>query len=144
MSNKMLVGVDGCRCSLRAAEFAAQQARLGNAHLIVVYVIEWSPYTFNTPEENEVRHKRREEEIEQAQEKVLDPLLDSLRKAGTDVFGLVRHGKPAAVINDLAAEHRAVQIFVGRVGESSLKELVFGGVVSKLVQTSKGAVTVVP
>ena len=47
---------------------------------MVAYVIEWSPYSFNTPEENEKRHKRREEEIERAQSQVLDPLVASLQE----------------------------------------------------------------
>ena len=61
-----LVGVDDSDCSRRALDFASRRARAMGARLVVVYVIEWSPYSFNTPEENEQRHKRREEEIEQA------------------------------------------------------------------------------
>ncbi len=144
MSNKILVGIDGSPGSLRAAECAANQAKLSNAQLIVAYIIEWSPYSFNTPEENETRHKRREQEIKQAQDKVLDPLLESLRESGTEVSGLVHHGKPADLINDLAAEHEVSQVYVGRVGESGLKTLIFGSVASNLVQTSKVPVTVVP
>ncbi len=144
MSNKILVGIDGSPGSLRAADYAAQKAKLGKADLVVAYVIEWSPYSFNTAEENETRHKRREEEIQQAQEKVLDPLLETLSNTGVQVMGIVRHGKPADVINNLASENKAVEIYVGRVGESSIKQIIFGSVASNLVQTAAVPVTVVP
>ena len=144
MKDIMLVGIDGSPESQRAATFAAGRAKLNNAHLIVVYVIEWSPYTFNTPEENEVRHKRREEEISVAQERVLDPLLKQLRDLSVEVSGVMRHGHPAQVLNDLAADHGAIQTFIGRRGHSRLKNLLFGSVASDLVQTSRVPVTVVP
>ena len=67
MADTMLVGVDGSESSRRAVDFAATRAKAGDARLIVAHVIEWSPYTFNTPEENEIRHRRREEEIARAQ-----------------------------------------------------------------------------
>jgi nucleotide-binding universal stress UspA family protein len=144
MTDIMLVGIDGSRESERAATFAAQRAKVNNARLLVVYVIEWSPYTFNTPEENELRHQRREQEIDVAQERVLTPLLKQLQDMQVDVSGLMRHGHPAQVLNDLAAEHRAIQVFIGRRGHSRLKNLLFGSVASDLVQTSIVPVTVVP
>jgi nucleotide-binding universal stress UspA family protein len=99
----MLVGVDGSESSRRAANFAAMQAKAGGARLLVAYVIEWSPYSFNTPEENEQRHKRREEEIARA-DAHLDPLLGELRAAGLQVESLVRHGHAADVLSGLAGE----------------------------------------
>ena len=139
-----LVGIDDSDCSRRALEFARQRAVTMNARLVVVYVIEWSPYTFNTPEENEQRHKRREEEISLAQSSVLDPALAALKQAGIEAQGIVRHGNVADVLDGLAVEYNAVQIVVGRVGASGLKTLIFGSVTSKLVQVSTVPVTVVP
>jgi nucleotide-binding universal stress UspA family protein len=144
MTDAMLVGVDGSESSRRAADFAGARARAGNAHVVVAYVIEWSPYTFNTPEENEMRHKRREEEIERARTQVLDPLVAELRAAGVEVEGVVRHGHAAEVLSGLAGELRAAQIFVGRVGQSRIAALLFGSVTVSLVQISPVPVTVVP
>ena len=45
MSNVMIVGVDGSKPGERAAAFAANVARAQGANLLIVYVIEWSPYT---------------------------------------------------------------------------------------------------
>jgi nucleotide-binding universal stress UspA family protein len=143
MTDIMLVGVDGSEASRRAADFAATRARASGARLVVAYVIEWSPYTFNTPEENEVRHKRREEEIARA-EAHLAPLLGELRAAGLEVEGVVRHGHAAETLSGLAAEYGAAQIFIGRQGVSKIAAMLFGSVAGSLVQISPVPVTVVP
>lgn len=139
-----LVGIDNSDCSRRALEFARQRAQIMKARLVVAFVIEWSPYTFNTPEENEQRHQRREEEISIATSSVLAPTLQALKDAGIETEGVVRHGNVADVLGSIATEHDATQIVVGRIGSSGLKSLIFGSVTSKLVQVAKVPVTVVP
>ncbi|MFC1680767.1 universal stress protein [Pseudomonadota bacterium] len=144
MSECFLVGIDNSDCSRRALDFACRRAKTAGARLVVTYVIEWSPYTFNTPEENEQRHKRREEEITRANTSVLTPALEHIREAGLEAEGIVRHGNVADVLSGLADEQTADQIIVGRIGESGLKSILFGSVTSKLIQLSKVPVTVVP
>lgn len=144
MTDTILVGVDNSECGRRAADFAAARAKAGKARLVVAHVIEWSPYTFNTPEENEQRHKRREEEIERAQTQVLDPLVAALESSGVEVEGVVKHGHAAQVLCDLAGETGATQIFIGRRGLSKLAAMLFGSVAGSLVQISPVPVTVVP
>ena len=104
MSSTLLVGTDGSECSSRALEFASARAATTGDKLIIAYVIEWSPYTFNTPLENEMRHKRREEELSRAQQEVINPLVEKYAKQGIDVSGCVRHGHAAHVLNDLGDE----------------------------------------
>lgn len=144
MPDTLLVGIDGSECCDRAVDFAAARAKASGAKLIVAFVIEWSPYTFNTPEENEVRHKRREEEIDRAHAKVMDPMLEKLKSAGVDAEGVVRHGHAAEVLVALAHEYHAIQIFIGRIGQSRLRSLLFGSVAGSLVQIAPVPVTVVP
>ena len=145
MSNTLLVGVDGSDGSRRAAEFAVARARLTpGARVVMACVIEWSPYTIYTHEELEARHKEREAEIERAHTRVLDPLLGSLRCDGVEVETLVRHGHASRVLIDLSEELGACQIFVGRLGQSTLMERLFGSTVTNLVQVSPVPVTVVP
>lgn len=144
MSNTFLVAVDGSEGSLRAAEFAAERALAGKTKLVLAYVIEWSPYSFHTPDELAERHKRREEEIERAQSTVLDPVVKSVKDKGCDVETVVRHGHPAQTLVELAEGHDAAQIFIGRKGESRVASLLFGSVAGSLVQTSSVPVTVVP
>ena len=53
MSSKLIVGLDGSPSGERAFAFAKDLAsRIGSCELILVFVIEWSPYSFQTPEEN--------------------------------------------------------------------------------------------
>ncbi len=144
MSEVMIVGVDGSEPSMRAAEYAANVASAHNAKLLIVYVIEWSPYTFNTPEENEQRHNRREREIEAADSSVLQPLVEKLSGCGASLEGLVFHGHPAKMLNRIALDNAASQIFIGRTGGSGISQLLFGSVASNLVQTAAVPVTVIP
>ena len=144
MSQVILIGVDSSSCCQRAVEFASQAASAASAEILVCHVIEWSPYSFSTAMENEVRHKRREEELERANEHIVSPVVESLREAGLRAEGLIRHGHPAQTLAQLAAEKGASSIIVGRTGQSSLKSHLFGSVPSSLVQVAECPVTVVP
>ncbi len=144
MTNTFLLAVDGSPGSERARDYAKTQALAGNAMIKLAYVIEWSPYTFNTPEENAERHKRREEEVDRAQTSVVEPFAQALRDAGVSVETIVRHGNPSETIIELARDHNADQIIIGRRGETPLKSLIFGSVAANLVQASTIPVTVVP
>ena len=144
MSETLLIGVDGSESSHRAVEHAAAHARAAGARVVAAYVIEWSPFTFNTPEENEQRHQRREEELARAHSQVLDPLVARLAAGGLAAEGVVRHGHAAEVLAGLAGELGASQIYVGRRGQSRLTSLLFGSVAGALVQVAPVPVTVVP
>ncbi len=144
MTSTFLVAVDGSAGSDRAVDFAAEHALAGKAKLVIAYVIEWSPYSFHTPEELAERHGRREEEIERAQTKVLGPIAESLKAKGVDVEQVVRHGHISETLAKLSGETGASQIFIGRKGESRVAALLFGSVTASLVQTSPVPVTVVP
>lgn len=144
MKNSFLIAVDDSAGSNKAVDFALTQAKRAGADLVVAYVIEWSAYSFNTPEENAERHKRREEEIDRASGQVVEPVVAKLEAAGLNATGSVRHGHPAQTIVELAEENNVSQIFIGRLGASGLKTLLFGSVAANLVQTSSVPVTVVP
>jgi nucleotide-binding universal stress UspA family protein len=144
MTDKILLGIDGSKAGEHAVNFAVSQAKSGNTSLVVAYVVEWSPYTFNTPEENEQRHLRRKEEIKTARERVLDPVLKSLESEGIKTIGVVRHGQVADVLLQIAKEHGVGHIVVGRIGHSGIKSLLFGSVGRKLIQLAHIPVTIVP
>ena len=144
MTDTILIGIDGSKAGEHAVNFAVSQAKSSNTLLVLGYVVEWSPYTFNTPEENEQRHLRRKEEIKNAKERVLDPILKSLESEGVKALGVVRHGQVADVLLQLSKEQGAVQIVVGRIGHSGIKSLLFGSVATKLIQLAHIPVTIVP
>ena len=144
MSEVLLVGVDCSECSERALDYAADWAESAGLPLFVAHVIDWSPYSFNTPQENEERHKRREAELERAHGEIIDPLVDRLRERGIDARGVIRHGHPAETLSEVAAELGVTNIVVGKTGSSRIRAQFFGSVPNTLIQISKQPVTVVP
>jgi len=144
MSEVLLVGVDCSNCSDRALKYAADRAGDSDRQLIVVHVIDWSPYSFNTAQENEVRHKRREAELERARSEIMDPIVTGLKEKNVFAKGVIRHGHPAETLNAVAEEFGATNIIIGKTGSSRIKSQLFGSVASTLVQIAKIPVTVVP
>jgi nucleotide-binding universal stress UspA family protein len=145
MSLVFLVGVDCSTCGSRALEYAAERASVKGAKLVVAHVIEWSPFSFSTVEENAERHKRREEEIQRALNEIINPIVSEFRDRGIDAEGIVRHGHAADTLLDIAQEQGATNIMIGRKGGSSrIKAKLFGSVAGALVQTADRPVTVVP
>lgn len=141
----LIVGLDGSDPGKRALEFAKTRAKLiEDCRILLVYVIEWSPFSFQTAEENEKRHARREEELQLAQERILDPSLESAKSEGLTVEGIVRHGDVAEILETLAKQQNASQIIVGRIGERGIKERLFGGVTGRLVAASSVPITIIP
>lgn len=143
MQTVYLIGVDGSNCSERAVEYVIERATENSAKVFVAHVIEWSPYSFNTPEENEKRHQRREQELGLAREQIVDPIVTRFRDAGIEVEGLIAHGKVAETIDRMARKHDVTSIVIGRKGASRLAQF-FGSVANRIVQTVDRPVTVVP
>lgn len=144
MSNVFIVGYDGTKDGRRALDFALERAKPGNAEVHIVYVLEWSPYSFLTPEELEKRHARRKEEVELASTQIMSPLLKELEDSGVKVEGTIRYGKIPEVICDVAKMTGASQIIVGRNGGSDIAARFFGSVPGTLVQIAPVPITVVP
>ena len=141
---KLLVGLDGLGSGEKAMAHAEKLAKLiGDCEVIVAYVIEWSPFAFQTAEENAQRHKRREEEIQLAQTRVIDPAVAKLKLDGVRVRGLVRHGNVSDTLDALAKAEGAEMIIVGRTTESGIGARIFGSSTANLVMQASVPVTVV-
>ncbi|NND91799.1 MAG: universal stress protein [Granulosicoccus sp.] len=144
MTTKLVIGLDGHGSGDRAVEYASGLAKLiGDCELLIVYVVEWSPYSFQTPEENAERHKRREEEITKAHERVVDPAVEKLVQDGHKARGIVRHGDVANTLNDVCVEENAQQIVVGRSSEGGFTKRLFGSSTVNLVLHASVPVTVI-
>lgn len=144
MSEKILIALDGSDCGKRALGAAINLAKLTGGGLVLTHVIDWSPYSFHTPEELEQRHQRREAEIDRANDSILGPEIAALEGAGLQVETVVRHGRIAEVLLDLIEQHSITQVYIGRRGESRMHAMIFGSVTAALIQTSPVPVTVVP
>lgn len=143
MAATFLVAVDGSEGSGKAARFAAERARHEGARLVLLHVIDWSPYEVMTPDELSERHVEREKEIREAKERVLEPLAAELRRLGVEPELMVRHGHAAETVCEVAREIDATQVFAGRRGRSKLGALLFGSVSGSLVQICPVPLTVV-
>lgn len=140
----LIVGLDGTESGERAISYAKTLAsRISDCRLLLVYVIEWSPYTFQTAEENSKRHKRREEEISMAMERVVNPAVSALTESKFSATGIVRHGDVADLLNTVAVEENAEQIIVARSSEGGFVKRVFGTSAVNLVMHASVPVTVV-
>ena len=143
MSDIFVVGYDGSDSSQRAIAFASARAKTAGANLHLVLVLEWSPYSFHTPEELAERHKRREQELQRA-DAVLQPAIDDLKKAGLTASGEARHGHVGDLLCEIADAKKATQIIIGRKGGIALANRLLGSLAITLVQSSPVPVTIVP
>lgn len=144
MTVKIVIGLDGTKTGERALDFATDLAsKMTDCELLAVYVIEWSPFTFQTAEENAQRHKRREEEIDLATTRIVQPAVEKLQKAGFTATGIVRHGDVAETLNKLTVANGGSQIIVGRASADGFTKRIFGSSTQNLVMSADVPVTVV-
>lgn len=144
MPDIYLVAYDGSPTARRTAEFAAERAKLANAHLHIVHVLEWSPYSFLTQEELAERHQRRTKELERATKSIVEPLVNELTAAGYTVSSEVRYGNVAKTINEITTEKGAKVIYIAKSNDTGLASRLLGSVPSTLIQIAAVPVVVVP
>ena len=144
MPQKIVVGFDGSESANRALEFAVDRAKAQGGSVLLVHVLEWSPYSFLTPTEREGRHMRRSGELARAQSALIDPVLSRLGDAGVPVEASVKYGHIAEVLAASAKEAGANQIVIGRTGHSGMASRIFGSVAGSLAQAAPVPVTIVP
>ncbi|MGB3177685.1 MAG: universal stress protein [Albidovulum sp.] len=144
MANTYLAAYDGSASGRRSVDFALKKAKESGASLVIAHVLEWSPYSFLTPQEIEERHKRRGEELKRAEEAVMAPLTADLKASGIKFETVIRYGHVAETLCKMAKEHNASQIFIGRTGHSTIVNRLFGSVAGSLAQIAPVACTIVP
>ena len=133
MTYDVVVGVDTSDASRRAVDFACRLHSTGVIDgVLLVHVVPWSPFSFATPEEKA------------AEEQVLAPRRRFAAENGVEADIAVRHGDPVEVLEDLAGEVSARLLVVGRTGDTGLRQRIFGGLPSHLVQSAEVPVVVVP
>jgi len=144
MPDKYLVACDGSSASERALAYAIDQAKRNGASVVIAHVLEWSPYSFLTPEELEERHKRRGEELARARTAIIDPLLASIDTDDIKIDTVIKYGHVAETLCAIATESGATGIIIGRTGHSALTSRVFGSVVTTLAQIAPVPCVIVP
>ena len=89
-------------------------------------------------------HKRREEEISTAKERVVEPAVEALKARGLKATGIVRHGDVAHTLNDICEQEGGHQIIVCRSSEGGIARRIFGSSTANLVMHATVPVTVLP
>ena len=136
----ILVGVDGSREALQAAEWAAARAKLNNAQLQLVCAYALPSYTAASMEsgfaviDNDV--------IRASAQTVVDETLTHLAKLGHQAEGRVEPGDPSAVLVQLSEQ--ADLIVVGTRGTGGFADRLLGATSSALPAYSRCPVVVVP
>ncbi|MGR3273206.1 universal stress protein [Thalassococcus profundi] len=144
MSGKFVVGYDDSSPARRALDFALDKAARQGGSIVLAHVMEWSPYTFLTPEELEERHARRKQEIARAETAIMGPVKDKLAKVDVPVETIITYGHIAEKLCEIAKQTGATQMVIGRDGNSALVSRVFGSTAGTLVQIAPVPCTIVP
>lgn len=144
MSNVFVVGYDDSPSSQRAVEFARDLAKQSGASIVIAHVLDWSPYSFLTPDELADRHKRRKEELSRAEDALIKPVLNSLAQEGISATSVVRYGKIAATLCEIATEENAQQLIIGRIGDDGVVARFFGSVAGAVALSSPVPCTIIP
>lgn len=141
---EIMIGVDRSEQSRRAVEFAVDRALERSGSIVIVHVIPWSPFSFNTPSENEHRRTQKAAEIAAATEQIMDPLAAMIGESGVPFEVVVTHGDPVDSIIRIVGERKTDHIVLGRTGDSRVRQAIFGSTPAHLVQEAPVPVTVVP
>ena len=144
MPDKIVVGYDGSDSAERALKFAVDKAKAQGGSVVVAHVLEWSPYSFLTPDELEERHKRRREELARAEKALLTPVMDKLSKDGVTAESVMKYGGVTDTLCAIAKDTGAAQIVIGRTGDGQFSARIFGSVAGSLAQSAPVPVTIVP
>ena len=144
MSNVLVVGFDDSSSSRRAVDYALDIAKDSGATVVIAHVLEWSPYSFLTPEELEERHGRRKVELERAEAAVIKPVLEQVSQKGIQVESELRYGNIADTLCEIAKERNANQLIIGRTGDAGVVSRIFGSVAGALAQASPVPCTIIP
>ena len=144
MPDKIVVACDGSDPSARALEYAHARAKQTGGSLLVVHVLEWSPYSFLTPEELAERHVRRTEELARADSAIIAPIIAKFKDKGVKIETAVKYGHVVETLVETAVAAGAVEIISGRTGNSGVMSRVFGSVAGTLAQVSPVPCTIVP
>ena len=144
MAETLIVACDGSEAGQRAMDYAHARAKLLGASLLIVHVLEWSPYSFLTPEEIAERHARRKEELARADSAIIAPIVAKFAGKGVEIRTAVKYGHVTKTICALAVETGAAEIISGRTGNSGMMSRVFGSVAGTLAQVAPVPCTIVP
>ncbi|BFR47644.1 universal stress protein [Nitratidesulfovibrio sp. HK-II] len=135
---KILVPVDGSDYSQRAAEYAADFAKLVGAEVVLLICRMSIPPILGQTAYDQARNSL----VAQAEE-VLEPCRKLLRERGVPFADRVLEGKVEVAIVDAADYERCDLIIMGSRGHSELEGLLLGSVTHRVLQMASCPVMVI-
>ncbi|MCC6234327.1 MAG: universal stress protein [Verrucomicrobiales bacterium] len=137
---RILVPVDFSENSRKAIAYAAAFARLVNAKITFLHVIQVN-YAYG--EFGAIDFNALEREMRGGAEKELNGLLASAKAQGLNADAVVREGSPAKVIADVARELATDLLVVTTHGYTGLKHVLMGSIAEAVVRYAPCPVLVV-
>lgn len=135
---KLMVAVDGSEHSMRAAEYAADLATLGGAHVILVYCRRRL-----SPILGEPYFQQALETLMEQSTQLMEPFVKMLQKKGVSFTDTVLEGAPGSMIPEAARIEGCDMIVMGSRGLSNLEGLFLGSVTHRVLQSASCPVLVV-
>jgi nucleotide-binding universal stress UspA family protein len=123
--SRILVAVDSSDCAMKAFEYAIQLARVINAKVFVVHVVQNPAVTADalvSVSELKTSFKKQGRELLTSLSSIAEA------KFGTKVETILEEGDPQKAILDTAKKSDANMIVIGSRGLSQIKELLLGSV----------------
>lgn len=136
----ILAPIDGSDCSLRAAELAIDFAKIFEAKVVTIYVID--PVLLK--EMSKVSERRAvERELEEKSERYLRHVVNLAEKRGLRAESIITRGQPCEEIIHYAKSLGADLISIGSHGRRGAERVLLGSVAERVIEYSPCPVIVV-
>lgn len=137
---KILIATDGSDYSMRAAEFGISAAKLLNAEITVVYVVDM----IVLDQIAKVTEKEdTEKELKQDGQRYVKYIVDIAEKEGVKAASLVSKGRPFEQILHIARSLGMNLIVMGTYGRRGAERILIGSVAERVIEYASCPVLVV-
>jgi universal stress protein A len=131
--SRILHATDFSKASARALNEAINLAKQNRAELLVVHVIEPTPYVAGDELGSAEIYTKLEETARQDAEASMSKLLKRLKKSNLKARGLLLMGSADDQIVNAAKSKKANMIVIGTHGRTGLSKLLMGSVAGKVI-----------
>jgi len=130
---KILHATDFSKASARALSEAVQLAKQNRAELLIVHVIEPTPYVASDELGAAEIYTKLEDAAREGAEASMSKLLKRLKKSNIKAQGFLLLGSADDQIVKAAKSKKASMIVIGTHGRTGLSKLLMGSVASKVI-----------